>query len=105
MSDLDKGKAIVDAVLSGIPEAAELNAEQKERLENAVLVMTTSLALYPTLPEDSPERYDLETKMSYAKLTITSLAALSYVKVEAVIKEAVQDLFMLGVRTALVSLV
>ena len=104
MSESEKGKAILSKVLSGIPEAAELNADQQGRLEDAILVMTTSLALYPNLPEGSEERYNLETKMAYAKLTITSLAALSYVKVEKVIEKAVQELFMLGVRTALVSL-
>jgi hypothetical protein len=104
MLDPELAKSILDKVMLDIPEAASLSDDQKKRLESALKSLASSLYIYPTLPEGSSEREELETKMSYAKLTISSLGALSYVKVEQAVVEAVQDVFIFGVRAALTML-
>ena len=100
MLETAKGAAILARALKKIPEAAELNEEQKGRLDNALLTISTCLFLLPGTDEDSSERDDLETRMGYAKLTVESLSALTLAKVMAAAEAAVKEVFLSGVAEA-----
>lgn len=101
MIDSNDAKEILDKVIDDLPDIASLTSSQKERLDFAVNSLAQSMYLYSSLPEGSPEKEELLTKMSYAKLTISSLGALSYVKVEKAIVNALQDVFAIGLKAAI----
>jgi len=95
-----KGAAILVRAIKKLPEAAELNDEQKGRLDNALLAISTCMFLLPGTEKGSTERENIEIKMGYAKLTVESLTALSVAKVVAAAEEAVKEVFLSGVAEA-----
>jgi len=95
-----KGAAILARAIKKIPEAAELNAAQRERLDNALLTIATCMFSLPGTVEGSTQRDNIETKLGYAKLTVESLAGLTVAKVTGAAEEAVKEAFLSGVAEA-----
>jgi hypothetical protein len=102
MQNLIKDK--INKCLDKFPEHIGWTEEQQTRFKEAMLTAALCAALYGTSTEGSVEREEIETKLSYANMTLTSLPALSLYKAKEYIKDELTGLFLEGVTQALSNL-